>query len=150
MHCKGWQFFGVDAFTRPWSQGYMKCCPVPFTSCDLCICRVWSCYMRRFWRRCIYKKMHLESSPYKMVPSTLYTMWPMHLQSLKLLCARVLEKMHLQEMWKQHAGTYLCTYDRTDKPTDWWTDSPERAVNVKCIFCLFVCVDSIRPIQQIL
>ena len=31
-----------------------------------------------------------------MLPSTLYIMWPMHLQSLKLLCLKV-EEMHLQE-----------------------------------------------------
>ena len=32
-----------------------------------------------------------------MLPSTLYIMSSMHLQSLKLLCPRVKEKMHLQE-----------------------------------------------------
>ena len=32
-----------------------------------------------------------------MLPSTLYIMSSMHLQSLKLLCPRVREKMHLQE-----------------------------------------------------
>ena len=26
------------------------------TSCDLCICKVWSCYVKRFWRRYNYKK----------------------------------------------------------------------------------------------
>ena len=32
-----------------------------------------------------------------MVPSTLCIMWPMHLQRLKLLRAKALEDMHLQE-----------------------------------------------------
>ena len=43
---------GGDSFTRkyiiwPWpnGQGHTKCCPVPYTSCDLCICEVWSCYV---------------------------------------------------------------------------------------------------------
>ena len=54
-----------DAFTRnilfdpwpwPWGQGHTKCHPVPFTSCDLCIYKVWSCYVQRFRRRYNYKK----------------------------------------------------------------------------------------------
>ena len=32
-----------------------------------------------------------------MLPSILYIIWPMHLQSLKLLCPTVKEEMHLQE-----------------------------------------------------
>ena len=54
-----------DAFTRkyiicprPWGQGHTKYCPVPFTSCDLSTSKVWYCYIPRFRRRCIYKKMH--------------------------------------------------------------------------------------------
>ena len=30
---------------------------IPPTSCDLCNCKVWSCYVQRS-RRCIYKKIH--------------------------------------------------------------------------------------------
>ena len=47
--------------------GRMKCCPVPLKSCDLCTCKVWSCYIQWF-RRCIYKKIH------KILPNTLYIM----------------------------------------------------------------------------
>ena len=52
-----------DAFTRkhiiwpwPWGQGHTKYHPVPSTSCDLCIYKVWSCYVQRFMRRYNYKK----------------------------------------------------------------------------------------------
>ena len=71
---------------------YMKWCPVPSTSCDLSTYRVWSYYVKRFRRRCIYKKIHyltLGSRSHEMLPSTLYIMWPMQLQSLKLLCLTV-------------------------------------------------------------
>ena len=33
---------------------------------------------------------------HKMLPSTLYIMWPIQIQSLKLLCLTVKEEMHLQ------------------------------------------------------
>ena len=89
---------GGDTFTRkfniwpwPWGQGHTKCCPVPSTSCDLFSYKVWSCYVKRL-RRCIYKKIQyltLGSRSHKMLPSTLYTMWPIQLQSLKLLCYRL-------------------------------------------------------------
>ena len=39
----------------------------------------------------------LGSRSHKMLPSTLYIMWPILLQSLKLLCQKVNEEMHLQE-----------------------------------------------------
>ena len=133
-----------DAFTRkyiiwPWpsGQGHTKCCPVPSASCDLCIYRVWSYYVKRFRRRSIYKKIQYltfdldfgvkvtqnvaqyplhhvtfsatkfevatskglggdaftrkyniwpwRSRSHEMLPSTLYIMWPIQLQSLKLL-----------------------------------------------------------------
>ena len=108
---KGWG----DAFTRnshlretvfdlwPWGQGHMKCCPVPSTPCDLCSYKVWRCYILQFRRRCIYKKIQnltfwpWGSRSHKMLPSTLNTMWPTQLQSLKLLHLTVKEKMHLQE-----------------------------------------------------
>ena len=35
-----------------------KRCPVSPTSYDLCSYKVWICYVRRFMRRCIYKKLH--------------------------------------------------------------------------------------------
>ena len=88
---------GGEAFTRkfniwpwPWGQGHMKCCPVPSTSCDLFSYKVWSCYVRRFMRKCIYKKIQyltltLGSRSHEISSSTLYIMWPIHLQSLKLL-----------------------------------------------------------------
>ena len=56
---------GGDAFTRkyivwpwPWGEGHTKCSPVTSTSCDLCTCIVWSGYVQRLGRRCIYKKIH--------------------------------------------------------------------------------------------
>ena len=54
---------GGETFTRkyilwPWSWGqcHTKCCPVPSTSCDLFTYKVWSCFLKRFRRRYIYKK----------------------------------------------------------------------------------------------
>ena len=80
---------GGDTFTRKyivwhwhWGQGHTKCCPVPSTSRDLCTSKVWYCYIPR---------------SYEMLPSTLYIMWPIQLQSLKLLRQKVKE-MHLQEI----------------------------------------------------
>ena len=56
---------GEDAFTRkyiiwpgPQCQGHMKCCLVPSTSCDLCTCKIWSCYFQKFMGRWVYKKIH--------------------------------------------------------------------------------------------
>ena len=86
-----------DIFTRksiiwswPWGQGHMKYCSVPSTSCDLFSYKVWSCYIKRFRRRCKYKKIQyltltLGSRSDEMLPSTPYIMWPYQLQSLKLL-----------------------------------------------------------------
>ena len=58
-----------------------------------------SCYVQRF-RKCIYKKIHyltLRSMSHEMFLSTLYIIWLMHLQILKLLCPTVEEHMYLQE-----------------------------------------------------
>ena len=52
----------------------------------------------------------LGSRSHEMSPSTLYIMWSMHLQSLRLLRPTVKEKMQLQETW------------RTDRQTDARTD----------------------------
>ena len=46
-----------DLWLWPWGQGHTKCHPVPSTSCDLCIYKVWSCYVQRFRRRYNYKKL---------------------------------------------------------------------------------------------
>ena len=90
----GW---GDDASTRkyikwPWpsGQGHTKCCPEPSTSCDLFSYKVWSFYVKRFRRRCIYKKFNiwpltLCHRSHEMLPSTLYIMWPILLHSLKLM-----------------------------------------------------------------
>ena len=100
---------GEDAFTWkniiwPWPsrQGHTKCCPVPSTSCDLCSYRVWSYYVKSFRRRSIHKKFNiwpltLGSRSHKMLPSTLYIMWPLQLQGLKLLGLTSYEEIHLQE-----------------------------------------------------
>ena len=45
-----------DLWPWPWGQGDMKCHPVPSSSCDLCIYKVWGCYVLRFRRRYNYKK----------------------------------------------------------------------------------------------
>ena len=90
-----------DAFTRkyiiwPWpsGQGHIKCCPVPSTPSDLCTYRVWSYYVKSFRRRSIYKKIQyltltLGSRSHKMLPSTLYIMWPIQLQSLRFRSNRL-------------------------------------------------------------
>ena len=57
---------GKDAFTRkyiillwfwPLGQGHRKFCRVPFTSYDLCTCKVWSLCIRWLRRRWLYKKI---------------------------------------------------------------------------------------------
>ena len=56
-------------------QGHTISCPVPSTSCDLCIGKVWYCYIPRLWRRCIYKKIHyltLTLRSQEMLTSALY------------------------------------------------------------------------------
>ena len=76
-----------------------KCCPVSSTSCELCTSKAWYCYIPRLGRRCIYKKIHyLTSRSHEMFPSTLYIMWIIKLQSMKLLYLSVYEEKHLQEM----------------------------------------------------
>ena len=55
-----------------------------------------------FRRSCIYMKIH------EMLPSTIYIMLPMHLQSLKLLPPTVKEKMHLQEHSLFDQGHMIC------------------------------------------
>ena len=69
--------------TQNVTQYYLK-------SCDLCNCKVWSCYDLRFKRRCIFEKIHyLTFDLHKALPNTLYIVWPMHLQNLKLVCPTV-------------------------------------------------------------
>ena len=46
-----------DLWPWPWGQDHTKCSPVPSTLCDLFSYKVWSCYVKRFRRRCIYKKI---------------------------------------------------------------------------------------------
>ena len=80
----------------------MECCPVASTSCDQSTCELWSCYVQWFRRRCIYKKIHYltltpRSRSHALLPSTLYIMWPMHRQNLKLLLPKVYEEISLQE-----------------------------------------------------
>ena len=85
------------------TSGKLKKCQVLPTSCDLCSCKVWSCYIKRFKRRCIYMKIHyltltLGLRWHKMLPSTLYILWSNQIQSLKLLPPTVKE-MHLQKIY---------------------------------------------------
>ena len=44
----------------PWS--YTRYCPVPYTSCDLCTCKVWS------WSLMVWEEMHLQEY-------TLFDLW---------------------------------------------------------------------------
>ena len=51
---------------------------LPSASCDICTCKVWSCYSQ-WLRRCIYKKIYSltltpKSMSHKMLPSALYIM----------------------------------------------------------------------------
>ena len=71
---------------------------------NLYTCRIWSCYdyAQKYRRRSIYKKIRywpftftLGSKSYEVPPSTL--IWLIHMQSLKVLCRRAQEKMHLHE-----------------------------------------------------
>ena len=48
---------GGDTVTRKYIIWSLKYCPVPSTSCDLYSYKVWSCYVKRFRSRCIYKKI---------------------------------------------------------------------------------------------
>ena len=81
---------GGNAFTR--NIWFLSHAALPSTSCDLCTCKVWSCY-GQWLRRCITKKIHYltltarsrGSRSHKILPSTLDIMWPMHQQSLMLL-----------------------------------------------------------------
>ena len=92
-----------DGFTRKYIiWRHTKCCLVASTSCDLCTCQLWSCYVQWFRRRRIYKKIHYwtltrRSRSHEVLPSTLCIMWPMHRQNLKLLFPKVYEEMRLQE-----------------------------------------------------
>ena len=89
-------YFTFDLDLR--SKKNMKRCPVSSTSYDLCTCEVWSCYVQRFRRKSIYKKHFIWPWPKVKVAwgIVLYIMWPMYLQSLKLLQPMVKE-MHYQE-----------------------------------------------------
>ena len=162
-----------DAFTRkniiwiwPWGKGHIKYCPVP---------TVWSCYVQRFRRICIYKNLTLGSWSQKMLPSTpgqyplhhvtnspakfevatssslggdafttigiiwpltlrstLYIMWPMHLQSLKLLYVRNL-KMYLQENALFDLWHWLkVTQNVAQYPLHYVTYAPAQFENVTC------------------
>ena len=42
---------------------------------------------------------HKVKDKHETLPSILYIIWLMHLQSLKLLCPKVQEEMHLQEIF---------------------------------------------------
>ena len=62
--CSYIQELGGDAFTRKtilFDLGVKvikKCCPVPFTSCDLSTCKVWSCYVQCLGGDAFTTKIH--------------------------------------------------------------------------------------------
>ena len=102
-------------FTFDLDLGRTNRYPLPPTSCDLCICKLWSYCVQRFMRciykkkalldfgakvietlpsigyRIIYKNIHyltldLGSRSQETLPCTLFIIRSMHLQSLNLLC----------------------------------------------------------------
>ena len=93
-----------EIFDLPLILGSRSHKALPSTSCDLCNCKVWSCY-GQWLMRIITKKIHYltltprsrGSRSHIILTSTLVFMWPMHHQSLMLLHPMVKEKMHLQE-----------------------------------------------------
>ena len=117
MRSKHLQNLGRNVFTRKysiwtwvWHQGHLKYCPAPSTSCDVCNCKVWCCYVQQLsvdaftikysiwpWRR--------GHRSHEMLPSACYILCiffrdircPMHLQILKLPRRTVLKKMGFQE-----------------------------------------------------
>ena len=102
-------YFTLDLRSRTTT----KRCPVSSTSYDLCTCKVWSCiYVQQFRRKCIYKKYLIWPWPWfdldlkvKVTWSIVfYIMWPMYLQSLKLLRPMVKE-MHYQKNIKMLPST---------------------------------------------
>ena len=84
-------------------QGYMKCCPLPSISCDLCTGKVWICYIPLL-RRCIYKKIHYliltlgsRSQECCPVPSILcdlcaYKVWICYIKRFRRIC--IYKKIH--------------------------------------------------------
>ena len=105
---------GGNSFTRTiWSDldpreinSLRNVAQYPLHQMPLCICKVWSCYVQRFRRKCIYKKYLIWSWTKVKVTwnIALYITWPMYLQSLKLLRPMVKE-MHYQEMQGAHGHT---------------------------------------------
>ena len=72
----------------------------------------------------------LGSRSHEMLPSTLYIMWPIQLQSLKLLPLTVKEEIHLQETWR--------TDVRTDGRTDGRPDGRRTDFDTKLIYPFFL------------
>ena len=72
----------------------------------------------------------LGSRSHKMLPSTLYIMWPIQLQSLKYLPLTVQEEIHLQETWRTDA--------QTDGQTDRQTDGRRTDFDTKLIYPFFL------------
>ena len=75
-----------DLWPWPWGQCHLRFCLLS-TSCDQCTCKFWSCYIQRFRRRCIYKKIHyltFDPRSHEMLCSTLYIMWPIQLQKFEV------------------------------------------------------------------
>ena len=162
-HLQTCNHLGRNVVTRKYSiwtwlcyQGHLKHCPAPSTSCDVCNCKVWSCYVQqlwvdesntvfdpgvgvtwnfaqcmpissvysfeiscvlctcfwscrvqRFWRRCVFKKIHnltFDLGPTKCCPVSF-----IQLQRLKLLRLMVQEEMLL------HKNTLfdLCQWPRS-------------------------------------
>ena len=86
----------------PWRQAHIRCCSILFTSYDLCTYKILIAMSNSlgedaFTRKDIIWPLTLNSRSYEVLPSTLNIKWPIHMQSLKVLCRRVKEEMYLQE-----------------------------------------------------
>ena len=105
MYLQSLKLLRQDAFTRkfniwprPWGQGYTKCCPVPSNHATYSATKFEVATSNRLRKSIIWPlKVTLGSRSLKMLPRTLYIMWPIQLQSLKLLQPTVYKEIHLLE-----------------------------------------------------
>ena len=108
MHLQENTLFDLWRWPQLQGQGHTKCCSVSSTLCDLYTCKVGSCYVWRLRWRCIYKKPDGRTDGktdgranlirHLLLPSTLNIMWPIHMQSLKVIRLSVKKEVHLQEI----------------------------------------------------
>ena len=150
---------GEDGFTRkyiiwpwPWCQGHTNCCPVAYTSYDLCTCKLWSCYVQWFRRRRIYKKIHYltltpRSRSHEVLPSTLYIMWPMRMAKFEVATSKSLwgdAFTRKDIIWPltltlgEDTITRNVTVGRTDRQTHGRTEGRRTDFGTKLIYPIFL------------